>query len=259
MMLKTSLPFVLFSALALTTVGCLTDNPAPRHPPAPPPDSGAPKAPGYTAIPEPVVKKTCAGKTRRAADGLIDDLEDGNNQAAAAAGRDGYWFASKADRAVVNVPAGEFKPSAAGPSGSKHAVHFAGKTAYEDQWGAAVGMGFLASNGFYDASKYAGVGFRIKSAKPNSNVRLKLPDAASHPEGGQCKAQCWNSFGKELILSTDWQDVSLLWSDLQQQPDWGEPRPPSIDASKIRNIEWTVYPGVEFDIVIDDVHFLECE
>jgi hypothetical protein len=253
---KSPLPFVWCSTLALAAAGCLTDNPPPRHPPpAPPPPVAAAPVPAAA----PSVAQSCPGKTRRAADGLIDDLEDGNNQAAAAAGRDGYWFASKADHATIKIPAGTFKPSAGGPTGSKQTAQFAGKTAYEDPWGAAVGVGFLASNGFYDASKYAGIGFRIKAAKPNSNVRLKLPDASSHPDGGLCKAQCWNSFGKELVLSADWQDVSLMWSELTQQPDWGEPRPPSIDPKKLRNVEWSVYPGVEFDVMIDDIHFLECE
>lgn len=253
-----TLPFALLSLVACATVGCLTDNPTPQHPPSPQPGTTAPPAPG-TAAPESGAKQTCAGKTRRAADGLIDDFEDGNNQAAAAGGRDGYWFTTKADHAVINVPAGEFKPAAGGPTGSKQTAHFAGKTAYEDQWGAAVGMGFLSSGAFYDASKYAGIGFRIKAAKPNTNVRLKLPDAASHPDGGQCKTQCWNAFGKELILGTEWQDVSLMWSELTQQPDWGDPRPPLIDTKKLHNVEWSVYPGVEFDVTIDDIHFLECE
>jgi endoglucanase len=248
--------FTLLTTLTALSGGCLTDNPPPRHAPL---DSGAPKAPGYTPAPEPVVQKTCAGKTRRAADGLIDDLEDGNHQAAAQGGRDGYWFTTKADHAAIKVPAGNFMPFAGGPPGSKQTVQFVGKTAYEDNWGAAVGLGFLASGAFYDASKYAGIGFRIKAGKPNFNVRVKLPDGASHPDGGLCKTQCWNAFGKELILSTEWQDVTLTWSELTQQSDWGEPRPPSIDPKKLKNVEWAVYPGVEFDLTIDDVHFLECE
>jgi hypothetical protein len=165
---------------------------------------------------------------------------------------------ARAPHATIGVPGNEFRVSDGGPAGSKKAAHFAGKTDVADIWGASLGGNFLGG-GFYDASKYAGIGFRIKAAKPNSNVRLKLPDANSHPDGGLCKAQCWNSFGKELILSTEWQDVSLMWSELGQQPDWGEPRPPSIDTKKIRNVEWAVYPGVEFDVMIDDVHFLECE
>lgn len=254
-----TLPFALSTTFALVTTGCLTDNPAPRHAQRPPESSGAPPAPAHTAAPEPVVKQTCAGKTRRASDGLIDDLEDGNHQAAALGGRDGYWFTSKADNATITVPAGAFQPQPGGPSGSKQMVHFAGKTEHKDQWGAVVGVGFLASGAFYDASKYAGIGFKIKGSKAGLNVRMKVPDEASLPEGGLCKAECWNSFGKELILTTEWQDVALQWSELTQQPDWGAPRPPQVNPAKIKNVEWSVYPGVEFDFTLDDIHFLECE
>lgn len=255
--LDSALPFTLASTLALA--GCLTDNPAPRHPQEPPPTSGAPPVPAYTAAPEPVVKQTCAGKTRRAADGLIDDLEDENGQAAALGGRDGYWFTSKADNATIAIPAGAFKPEAGGPPGSKLTTHFAGKTEYKDPWGAVVGVGFLASGALYDASRYAGIGFKIKGSKAGLNVRLKVPDEASLPEGGLCKAECWNSFGKELILTTEWQDVALTWSELTQQSDWGAPRPPQVNPAKIKDVEWALYAGVEFDFMVDDVHFLECE
>ncbi len=251
------LDLCLLPIVALSAAGCLTDNPAPRHPPAPPPAAPAAAPPPVAAAP--AAKQTCAGKTRRAADGLVDDLEDGNNQTSALGGRDGYWFASKADHATIKVPLGDFKPVDGGAAGSKKAVHFAGKTEYQDPWGAAVGVNFLAAGGLYDASKYAGIGFKIKGAKAGLNVRLKVPDVASLPEGGLCKAQCWNSFGKELILTTDWQDVTFMWSELTQQPDWGEPRPPIVDASKIKNVEWSVYAGVEFDFMLDDVHFIECE
>jgi hypothetical protein len=255
---KSPLSYVIGSVLALATSGCHTDNPTPRHPGEPPATSGAPPVPAYTAVPESVVKQTCAGKTRRAADGLIDDLEDGNHQVVALAGRDGYWFTSKAPSATIKIPVGDFKPVAGGPAGSKQMAYFSGTTAYKDSWGAVIGVGFLASGGFYDASKYAGIGFKIKGSKAGLNVRLKLPDAASLPEGGLCK-ECWNSFGKELILTSEWQDVALQWSELTQQPDWGVPRPPQINPAKLKNAEWSLYPGVEFDFNVDDVHFLECE
>jgi hypothetical protein len=244
---------------ALATGACLTDNPAPRHPEEAPATSGAPPAHADAASAAPVPTQACAGKTRRAADGLIDDLEDGNHQASAFGGRDGYWFTSKADHATILTPAGDFKPAAGGPTGSTHMLHFSGKTEHKDPWGAVVGLGFLAAGGFYDASKYAGIGFKIKGTKAGLNVRMKVPDEASLPEGGLCKTECWNSFGKELILTTDWQDVALTWSELTQQPDWGMPRPPSINAAKLKNVEWSLYPGVEFDFGIDDIHFIECE
>jgi hypothetical protein len=252
-----------FTAVPLTVclvVACAGD--PPPHPstptPTPPP---TPAAIDTSPIADPVAKvpPTCAHGTKPAATGLIDDLEDGNAQAAALDGRNGAWWIGKADHAKISIPAGAVKPSAGGSPGSKHGMHFAGTTDNADPWGAAIGVNFLASGGFYDASKYAGVTFKIKASKPSLDVRLKILDVNTHPDGGRCKKECFNAFGRELILGTEWRDVSLMWSELTQQSDWGDPRPPMIDAQKLKDIEWQIWPGTEFDIWIDDVHFLECQ
>jgi len=246
--------FPLFVAAPLVfAAGCLTDNPAPRHPPAPPETEPVQATPAPMTAQAP---KACPAGTRPAQDGLIDDLEDGDTRSAPFAGRTGYWWLAKADHAVVTTPAGGFASSDGGADGSKKAVRFAGKTDAADQWGATVGVSFLES-GFYDASKYAGVTFRIKAMTPGTNVRVKLPDASTHPDAGVCSA-CWNAFGKDLVVSTEWQEMTLPWSELTQQPDWGAPRPPSITPAKLHNIEWAVPQGVEFDFVVDDIRFIEC-
>ncbi|HEY3497095.1 MAG TPA: carbohydrate binding domain-containing protein [Polyangiaceae bacterium] len=199
---------------------------------------------------------TCPSGTKPAADGLIDDFEAA--QTPALGGRTQSWWVAAADRAKIEFPGKTFMAADGGPTGSKKALHFKGQTSNDDAWGAAVAVNFLPS-GFYDASKYSGIAFKIMSAKPNFNVRLKIPDTASHPDGGQCKKECWNSFGKELIVGTEWQDVVLMWSDLKQQPDWGDTRPPAITPGKLRDAEWTVYPGQEFDFWVDEIRFVECK
>jgi len=242
--------------VVLAAPACLTD-PEVRHP-EPEPELAAEPAPTRVPSAVPEVAKTCPGSTRAAADGLIDDLEDGDSRSANAGGRTGYWWIAKADHALVTTPAGAFAPSDGGVEGSKKSVRFAGKTDSGDQWGAAVGVNFLESGGFYDASKYAGVAFRIKASQPNTNVRVKLPDVSTIPEGGLCGTSCWNSFGKELMVGPEWQDVVVTWTELAQQPGWGNPRPPSVTVSKVKDIEWAVNQGVDFDIVVDDVRFVEC-
>jgi hypothetical protein len=250
----------------LSVSACLTDPEEARYPEAaaesPSGDFAASPepapAPQRALAPEPAVAKTCTGGTRRAADGLVDDLEDGDTRAAPFGGRTGTWWVAKADHAVVTVPAGAFASSDGGAAGSKKAARFAGKTDNQDQWGAAIGLNFIESGAFYDASKYAGLGFRIKASKSNLAVRVKLPDVSTHPDGGACKTTCWNSFGKDLVVGPDWQDVVVTWGDLSQQPDWGSPRPASITTTQIKNVEWAVNQGVEFDVAVDDIHFVEC-
>jgi hypothetical protein len=248
--------FLTMSSALVALSGCLTDPEEARYPTAEP--EPEPEPPPRVLEAPPPAAKTCTGGTRRAQDGLIDDLEDGDGRAAPMGGRNGYWWVAKADHALVTTPQGSFSSSEGGVEGSKKAVRFAGKTDARDQWGAAVGLSFLESNGFYDASKYAGVAFRIRATKPDLSVRLKFPDVSSHPDGGLCKSECWNSFGKDLVVGTEWQEVVVTFSELGQQPNWGNPRPPAISVEKIRNIEWAVNQGVEFDVVVDDIHFIEC-
>jgi hypothetical protein len=234
--------------------GCLTDPEEARYPSAEP----EPEPPPRVLEAPPSVSQTCQGPTRRAEDGLIDDLEDGDGRAAPFGGRNGYWWVAKADHALVTMPQDPFASSDGGVAASKKVVRFAGKTDSRDPWGAAVGLSFLESNGFYDASKYAGVAFSIRATKAELSVRLKLPDVSSHPNGGLCKSECWNSFGKDLIVGPDWRRVVVTWNELGQQPNWGNPRPPAISVDKIRNIEWAVNQGVDFDVEVDDIHFVVC-
>jgi endoglucanase len=237
------------------TPGCLTDPEEPRFPES----ELEPSPPTRRELAsEPVVAKTCPGATRAAQDGLIDDLEDGDGRAAPVGSRSGSWWVAKADHALVTTPAGAFASSDGGTGGSKKAVRFAGKTDPRDQWGAAVGLSFLESGSFYDASKYAGIAFKIRASQPNVSVRVKLPDVSTHPEGGVCSTGCWNSFGKDLVVGPEWQDVEVTWNELSQQPNWGDPRPKTITVGKIKNIEWAVNQGVEFDVFVDDVRFIEC-
>jgi hypothetical protein len=189
---------------------------------------------------------------------LVDDFEAETGKPAALAGRDPVWRVDVAEHASVSAPGREFSAVTGGPEGSKRAVHFAGKTSNDDAWGADLALA-LTKSGFYDASKYAGIGFKIRSEKPNFNPRFKITDMSSDPEGGQCSVHCWNSFGKELIVGPEWQNVELMWSDLTQQPDWGDVRPPSITPTKIKALMWSIYSGQEFDLTIDEIYFLQCK
>lgn len=240
--------------------GCLTDMPTPPTPKAPveerkPPPPAAPVKPEL-AVEVPPLKK-CPTGVAPAADGLVDDFEDNDAQLALSAGRTGYWWVAKADNATVSVPGTDFKTAEGGPEGSKKAVHFAGETAAKDPWGAAVGVNFLGS-GFYDASKYVGLSFKIKASAAGLSVRLKLPDVNTHPDGGVCQ-DCWNAFGKDLELTDQWQTVQVLFEQLEQQPSWGKPRPSTITSSKIKNVEWAVDKGTSFDFWLDDIQFLDCK
>jgi endoglucanase len=251
----------LAAQLAAACCGCPKAAPvaaAPTDVAASPP-SAALTASGAGAV---VAVKTCPGAFVPAADGLIDDLEDDNNQIQKIAGRGGYWWAAKDDKGSTIEPAGEMKMTEGGAGGSKYAVHVTGKNAPQGDmaWGTVLGLR-LVDGQLYDASKYAGISFFAKAGdKSASSVRLKVADVNSHPEGKVCKDGCWNDFGKDFTFSHDWQEYKVSFAEMKQQEGWGDPRPPSITPSKLVQVAWLMStPGADFDIWLDDIRFTDCQ
>jgi len=194
-------------------------------------------------------------------DGALDDLEDNNNQITKTNGRDGYWW-SAADPKGSKIDMQVAEP---GFGGSELAVHITGKTvpgkAEDDAWGVLLGMNFVGQDVLlYDASKYAGIAFKAKVGTPDSAraVRLKIADVNTHKDAGICKT-CWNHFGKDLTLTTEWKEYRVSFSGAEQEPGWGDPRPQAVTPSKLVGLNWGIGPGNTYDIWIDDITFLDCE
>jgi len=231
--------------------GCIGRSQTPQ---CPTDGSGGPGAAPDSAT----LAKACPNGVRPAVDGLIDDMEDGNSQLALLAGRDGYWWSAHDDKGSTIEPA-EFTPLEAGPGGNGLAVMYHGLTSSgTGAWGTNFGATFL-SGGAYDASKYVGISFSAKVGKDSTKkIRFKVGDINTHKDGGLCK-DCWNHFGKDLTLSTEWQDYQVLFSELKQADGWGDPRPPSVSVSQLWNIDFSIGPGMRYEVWVDDVQFLECK
>ncbi len=199
----------------------------------------------------------CPRGTYVPADGLIDDFEDGNRQIASVGGRSQYWYTS-ADSEGSEIFPEEFNPIEI--EGEGYVMHAEGKTATGDPskaWGAQFGADFLQGE-FYDASRYAGIRFRAKvGPKSTPSIRFKVADVNTHPNGGVC-TNCYNHFGKDLSLSTEWQQFEFFFGGMQQRPYWGDPRPPSIDARQLNGFDFTIEAGNVFDVYIDDLEFFAC-
>lgn len=199
--------------------------------------------------------KVC--KTKPADDGLIDDFEDEDRQTLPIAGRGGYWWkhaddhGSKFDEELTIVDhedAGGFK-----------AIYGRGETAgFDEAYGVIVGAN-LAPADFYDATKYVGISFKAKVDEgANKKVRFKISDVNTHPDGKVC-TDCWNHFGKDLTLTTEWQEYVILFAEFSQAPYWGAPRPATIDTEKLMALDWSIGPAGKFGLYLDDVQFLVCE
>jgi hypothetical protein len=196
---------------------------------------------------------------RAADDGSLDDLEDGNNQVTKSSGRDGYWWSAHDPKGSTI----DMQVTEPGAAGSELAMHITGKTvpgkAEDDAWGILLGMNFVNQGLFYDASKYAGVAFKAKVGPESARgVRLKIADINTHKEAGVCTT-CWNHFGKDLTLTTEWKEYRVSFSSAQQEPGWGSPRPTAITPTKLIALNWGIGPGQTYDLWIDDITFLECE
>jgi endoglucanase len=253
------------ASLGTWLVGCAAPQPAP--PAAPASEAPATVQMGAARTNTPPVSvplvplKTCSGETVAAADGLVDDLEDGNGQVAMVAGRSGYWYSAADPKGSTISGAGAFAPSDGGASGSKKAARATGKTATgEGAWGATFGFNFSPDNQAYDVSKYAGISFWAKASdKSTKNVRFKVGDANTRPEGKVCTSGCWNHFGQDLTLSSDWQQYTVKFADLKQLDGWGDPRPATLAAQHVMSLDWSVNPGQDFDIWVDDVKLIDCK
>src|SRR4051812_10063321 len=217
------------------------------------------KPAGGVAVPGSISAVKRCRAVRPADDGAIDDLEDPNNQITKSGGRDGYWW-SAADPKGSTI---EMQTTEPGAGGSELAMHISGTTVpgkpEEDAWGVQLGVNFVSQGMFYDASKYAGIAFKAKVA-PNSTrkARFKIADINTHKDAGICTA-CWNHFGKDLTMTTEWKEYQVTFAAADQEPGWGDPRPAAITPSKLIALNWQVGPGQSYDIWIDDVTFLDCQ
>ncbi len=187
--------------------------------------------------------------------GTLDDAEDGDSQIVKQGDRDGYWF-TYADKSGSTVqPGADFKPSRGGPPGSKFAAHMHGHTVAANQ-SPFAGIGFSLTNprSEFDLSHAKGISFW---AKGPGRVRLKLPDVNTAPEGGHC-SKCYNDFGKDFDLTPRWERYVALFSQLRQEPNWGD-RVPELATDSVFAVEWQwSKPDSEFDVWVDNVELVGC-
>lgn len=194
-------------------------------------------------------------------EGMIDDGEDGNNQNLPEGNRGGYWYTFRDKKGTTIEPVagedgGTFAMSEGGKS-SQFAARFHGKIGTGAPLFGGMGMNFIDPKGAYDASKYAGISFWAKKGETSTpKVRLKVPDSNTDPDGGVCQ-ECFNDFGGDLTLTTEWKQYIFPWKTMKQMPGWGNPRKPHITPSKIYGIQFQVnVPSANYDIFIDDLKFV---
>jgi hypothetical protein len=81
-----------------------------------------------------------------------------------------------------------------------------------------------------------------------------LPETLGEDGGGQCKQNCWDSHGKILFLTDQWQEFSIPWEKLQQE-GWGAQA--RFDPARLIQIAFKIaVKDLPVDFWIDDLTFL---
>jgi hypothetical protein len=210
---------------------------------------------------------------------VIDDMEDGDERIAMVNGRSGAWSINNdATPAAMQFPAahGFFVPTRVSPprGTSQWAVRtfgsgFLGSTQDGNGW-AEVQASFISfaatptdagpGAGTYDARGYRGVTFLARVGENTQTVvRLTFPDAQTNDRGGQCQqdaGECYNSFGKNMNLGTDWARYTVTFSELAQQTTFGKMFP-AVDTEHLYSLNFTFIGAAPFDLWIDDIAFFK--
>jgi hypothetical protein len=190
---------------------------------------------------------------------MIDAFEDGDTRINVIDGRDGEWF--QATGRESGSPLGTM----AVQDGALHltggATTLSPAMGQPDDWATfGVPLGQC-----YDASPYAGFKFRIRGVATgdtvNNSVRFSIstPPTTEVASGGTCPngdLGCYNHFGKTIILTSEWQEVTTTWAELTQGA-WGIQAPPGYDkAAHIMAINFAPLENTKsYDFWIDDVQF----
>ena len=228
--------------------------------------SGASLLIGCKVVPtDPALANTSAGRTCKNQEAFIDDCDDNQNQTLVVGGRGGYWYTfSDMDGTEIwptaGAKGGTFEMSPGGAENTPYAARFKGTVSTaEGPTQGGTGMNFVDPKGGYDASQYGGISFWAKAGPGSvSSFRLKVPDAFTDPDGGNC-SECFNDFGMEITLTQEWQHYIVPFGALKQLPGWGKPKKMGVDKSQLYGIQFQVNEkGKAFDIWIDQLRFTGC-
>lgn len=195
---------------------------------------------------------------------MIDDMEDGDGSILAADGRKGAWYTYNDETAAatqdpaVGLP---FEMTPINPPRGQSAFAANTKGSGFMTWGS--GFGFDLSNdgtakAAYDASKYSGISFWARiGAGATGSVRLNIGDKNTTPEGGVCDpAACSDDFGKDIVLTADWQKFDIKFAEMTQV-GWSMVLLPEIQKSALFAVHFQTGVDKTFDIWVDDIAFFE--
>jgi hypothetical protein len=193
---------------------------------------------------------------------IVDDMEDGSPlQIPAVGGRTGNWVTftdGSAGTAALAFPLGTY------PQGGTRSLRFYGGGFSIFGAGAELNIHGPATT-YYDvkAAGFNGFQFWARAAAPDTAFRVNFPDSHSDPMGGACSTAtgcttscCYDHFGVDMKLSTDWKLYRIRFEQLYRVNFNGPPA--TFDPSKVYHVDFRTFFG-SFDVYLDDVAFISCD
>jgi hypothetical protein len=192
---------------------------------------------------------------------LIDDLEDGNTNAALVDGRSGVW--ETFDDSTLG---GSFDPRApTATQGRNASVGYCVSVSGYKQWGADLVVNMGSPKCSYDASAYKGVCFWARGKlDAGGPVEFSVATADTDPvtSGGACEANCNSHYRLKLTgdsaLTEQYKQYCVEWAKLDLPR---VPAPKPLDAKAIVHMEWKFPAGAgastDGTLCVDDVSFMK--
>ncbi len=204
--------------------------------------------------------------TPEANPGLVDDMEDGDNQN----NWGGYWYTfddlgSSGSSYVVPWSDARWNASGQTPqpfymqspgrTGSGYAARMTGYVTTAFQYG-FVGMGttFLEPKGPVDLSSCTGVKFWYKG--DGKTYRMKI--SSSHPNFLDGAGD--NHYGYAFVAGASWTQMDILMSSLTQELYWGSSVARADAMSMATDIQFQTVgqPQTSIELWVDEIEFYGC-
>jgi hypothetical protein len=135
----------------------------------------------------------------------------------------------------------------------------------------------------FDISQYKGITFWGKAAADSAgldagglSIKVEFPDTDTDPRGGVCDSaaagvpyvgytgSCYNSYAQTVTFTDEWQEFTILFSQLAIDPLFGYQHPAPWSGTNVYGIEWQGQDNnapnmgsVTVDFWVDTVYFIQ--
>lgn len=194
----------------------------------------------------------------------VDDFEDADSKIFKVFEREGWWYTATDGTAGEQVfpEKGTFAPvplpQDEASSDNEYAAHLtaAGQTDWGAVWGTTLKWVRKGVGCPFNASAFSGFEFRAKGPA-TLWVNFPTPDTTPKENGGKCREECWDSYGKLVRIKEGWNHYQIRWNQLQQE-GWGTDA--RFDLERLMNINFSAKTSaLPADVWIDDLRFLPAD